>query len=154
MSVLDKFKLVELVSTRTDATATFVSGNSIKFNTATMADLEFPEYIQLFVYEKGKQFAIKVCKKEDQQALKFSKPAGEQKYPIKVTCAPVCSVIRKMMNWETDQCMHVPGAIFRDEGVIIFPLEQAYEPDERGGWAAKKKASEASASVSISTDNE
>ena len=35
MSVLEKFKLVELITTRTDAVATFVSGNQIKFNSAT-----------------------------------------------------------------------------------------------------------------------
>ena len=37
MSVLEKFKLVELITTRTDAVATFITGNQIKFNSATHA---------------------------------------------------------------------------------------------------------------------
>lgn len=41
MSVLEKFKLVELITTRTDAVATFVSGNQIKFNSATHVDLGY-----------------------------------------------------------------------------------------------------------------
>ena len=62
MSVLEKFKLVELITSRTDSVATFMNGNQIKFNAATFVDLGYPEYIQLFVEEKGKQFAIKACK--------------------------------------------------------------------------------------------
>lgn len=91
MSVLEKFKLVELITTRTDSVATFVTGNQIKFNSATFIDLGYPAYIQLFVDEKGKQFAIKACKETDPQAMKFSKPAGEQKYPVKITCAPAAN---------------------------------------------------------------
>lgn len=54
MSVLEKFKLVELITTRTDAVATFVSGNQIKFNSATHVDLGYPAYIQMFVDDNSK----------------------------------------------------------------------------------------------------
>lgn len=74
MSVLEKFKLVELITSRTDSVATFMNGNQIKFNAATFVDLGYPEYIQLFVEEKGKQFAIKACKADSPQAIKFSSP--------------------------------------------------------------------------------
>lgn len=139
MSVLEKFKLVELITTRTDSVATFVTGNQIKFNSATFIDLGYPAYIQLFVDEKGKQFAIKACKETDPQAMKFSKPAGEQKYPVKITCAPAANAVRKVMEWKPDVSMNVPGAIFADEGVIIFALEQAYAPVPKGGWAVKRQ---------------
>ncbi len=140
MSVLEKFKLVELITTRTDSVATFVTGNQIKFNSATHVDLGYPAYIQMFVDEKGKQFAIKACKETDPNAMKFSKPAGEQRYPIKLTCAPAANAVRKVMEWPQDQSMNVPGAIFADEGVIIFALEQATSPVSRGGgWAVKRQ---------------
>ena len=99
MSVLEKFKLVELITTRTDAVATFITGNQIKFNSATHVDLGYPAYIQMFVDDKGKQFAIKACKETDPNAIKFSKPAGEQRYPIKLTCAPAANAVRKVMEW-------------------------------------------------------
>lgn len=156
MSILENFKLVELITTRTDAVATFVNGNNIKFNSATHIDLGYPAYIQLFVDEKGKQFAIKVCKETDPQAMKFSKPIGEQKYPIKITCAPAAKAVRKIMGWANDQGMNVPGAIFHDEGVIIFALEQAYPVSNRGGWNVKRQreaaAAEASAAIMQKVD--
>lgn len=126
MPILDNFKLVELITTRTNAVVTFVSGNSIKFNSATHIDLGHPAYIQLYVDEKGKKFAIKACKETDPQAIKYSKPAGLQRYPITVTCAPAAKAVRRIMGWNDEQSMNAPGAIFHDEDVIIFALEQAY----------------------------
>lgn len=154
MSVLEKFKLVELITTRTDSVATFVSGNQIKFNSATYVDLGYPAYIQMFVDEKGKQFAIKACKESDPQAMKFSKPAGEQRYPIKLTCAPAANAVRKIMEWKQDQSMNVPGAIFADEGVIIFALEQASSPVSRGGGWAVKRQRDAEAAAALNSNNE
>ena len=146
MSVLSNFKLVELITTRTDSVATFVTGNQIKFNSATHIDLGYPAYIQLFVDEKGKQFAIKACKENDPHAIKFSKPAGEQKYPIKITCAPAANAVRKVMEWSQDLSMNVPGAIFADEGVIIFALEQCFAPvPQGGGWSVKRQKDAAAA---------
>ena len=139
MSVLEKFKMVELITTRTDSVVTFVNGNNIKFNNATAADLGYPEYIQMFVDERGKQFAIKACREDAQNAIKFSKSAAEQKNPIKLTCAPAANAVRRIMGWANDVGMNVPGAIFADEGVIIYMLEQAYAPVAHGGWAAKKQ---------------
>lgn len=110
MSVLEKFKLVELITSRTDSVATFMNGNQIKFNAATFVDLGYPEYIQLFVEEKGKQFAIKACKADAPQAIKFSKPAGEQRYPIKISCAPAANAVRRIMQWAPEESWNVPGA--------------------------------------------
>lgn len=154
MSVLDKFKLVELITSRTDSVATFVTGNQIKFNSATHVDLGYPEYIQLFVEEKGKQFAIKVCKEDAPQAIKFSKPAGEQKYPIKITCAPAANAVRRIMQWGQDESWNVPGAIFGDEGVIIYSLEQAYPPVPKGGWTAKRQAEAAAEAAAADAKGE
>lgn len=44
MSVLERFKLVELITTRTESVATFVTGNQIKFNSATFVDLGYPAF--------------------------------------------------------------------------------------------------------------
>ena len=141
MSVLEKFKLVELITTRTESVITFVSGGLIKFNSATFVDLGYPEYIQMYFDDKSKQFAIKACKEDAPNAIKFSKPMNEQKYPIKLSCMPAAMAVRKVMGWNKEDGWNAPGAIFADEGVIIFALEHAYKPVPKGGgWAARKKA--------------
>lgn len=95
-----------------------MNGNQIKFNAATFVDLGYPEYIQLFVEEKGKQFAIKACKADAPQAIKFSKPAGEQRYPIKISCAPAANAVRRVMQWAPEESWNVPGAIFGEEKLL------------------------------------
>ena len=148
MSVLEKFKMVELITTRTDSVVTFVNGNNIKFNLATATDLKYPEFIQMFVDERNKQFAIKACREDAPNAIKFSKSAAEQKYPIKLTCSAAANIVRKIMEWLPETSMNVPGAIFADEGVIIYALEQAYAPNPKGGWSAKKQAEAAADAAS------
>lgn len=147
MSVLEKFKLVELITTRTDAVITFVKGNTLKFNSATHIDLGYPGFVQFYVDEKSKQVAIKVCKETDSHAMAFSKPVGEQKYNIKIACAPVATTVRRIMGWTPDQGMNAPGAIFADEGVIIFALEKAYPVSSKGGWNVKRMKDAASAAA-------
>ena len=155
MSVLERFKLVELITTRTESIATFMSGNQIKFNSATFVDLGYPAYIQIFVEEKGKQFAIKACKETDPNAIKFSKPAAEQKYPIKITCGPAANVVRKVMGWGNEESWNAPGAIFADEGVIIYSLEQAFAPvPKSGGWATRRRNEAMAAAAEDAVDNE
>ena len=155
MSVLERFKLVELITTRTESIATFMGGNQIKFNSATFVDLGYPAYIQIFVEEKGKQFAIKACKETDPNAIKFSKGASEQKYPIKITCGPAANVVRKVMGWANEESWNVPGAIFADEGVIIYSLEQAFAPAPKGGWATRRRnEAMAAAAAEEAVDNE
>ena len=154
MSVLGNFKLVELITTRTESVITFVNGNLIKFNSATFTDLGYPAYVQFYVDEKNKQVAIKACKETDAQAVKFSKSAAEQKYPIKITVPAVANTVRRVMGWTNEESWNVPGAIFADEGVIIYALEHSFAPvPKSGGWAARRRAEaaadEAAAAVVI-----
>jgi hypothetical protein len=64
--------------------------------------------------------------------------AAEQKYPIKISCGAAANVVRKIMGWANDASWNVPGAIFADEGVIIYSLEQAFAPAPKGGWATRR----------------
>jgi len=101
MSILDKFTVVDLVKTRSNSVAT-VSNNILKFNNQTAAEMRYAPYIQILVSPKDHQFAIRACKEGDPNALAFSKPEGEQKYQIKLSCAAATDIIRKMANWPID----------------------------------------------------
>ena len=52
------------------------------------------------------------------------------------------------MQWATEESWNVPGAIFGEEKVIIYSLEQAYAPVPKGGWTAKKQAAAAAEAAS------
>lgn len=138
MSILKNFTVVDLVKTRSASVAT-IAGNGLKFNNQTAAELHYPAFVQVLVNPKEKQFAIRVCKEGEPNAVPFSKPADEQKYAIKITSSVIVEIIRKMGNWPAEENWNVPGIYFADEEAIVYDVATAYKPAPKGGWTAKKQ---------------
>ena len=139
MSILEKFTVVDLVKTRSASVAS-ISGNALKFNWQTAEELHFPSFVQVLVNPKEKQFAIRACKEDSPNALRFSKTAGEQKTPIKVTSAAVTDMIRKMAGWAEEESWNIPGILFTEDDALVYDLSTAVKPRiQRGGWPAKKR---------------
>ena len=127
MSVFDKFTVIDLIKTRSASVVT-VSGTYIKFNVQTAEELHYPPFVQLLVNPKEKQFGIRVCEEGATNAVAFSKPEGEQKYPIKIGAAAVVDMIRKMANWSAEENWNVPGVYFAADEGIIYDLNAAVKP--------------------------
>lgn len=142
MSVLDKFTVVDLIKSRSASVAT-ITGNILKFNNQSAAELHFTPYVQVLINPKEKQFAIRACKEDAPNAVPFSKPEGEQKYQIKISAAAVVDMIRKMAGWSSEDSWNVPGVFFADEMALIYDVSTAFKPSPKGGWAAKRMKEEA-----------
>lgn len=142
MSRLDGFEVINIVQIRSASVCT-VEKNTIKFNNSTMQELRYPPFVELLINTKAKEFAIRPCKEDSTQALKFSKPEGEQKYPIKVTCAAAVELIRRAMSWKPEEAWNIPGIFFADDHAIVYSLEAAYAPNPKGGWTAKRRHEQA-----------
>jgi hypothetical protein len=134
--MLEKFTVIDLIKTRSDSVATLVGG-AIKFNNQTAAELRYPPYVQFLIQMKDKQFAIRACSADAPNAVKFSKPEDEQKYPIKVGFSTAVDMLRKLMGWSPDDNWNVPGIYFADEQALVYDLASAYRPTRKGGWASK-----------------
>lgn len=147
--MLEKFTVIDLIKTRSESIAT-ITGDSIKFNNQTAMELRYPPFVQFLVYIKEKQFAIRVSTEDAQNAEKFSKPEGEQRYPIKVSAPVLVDMIRKQMDWSRDENWNVPGIYFADEQAIVYNLSSAFKPTPKGGWAVKRQH-EAAANAAAQT---
>ena len=99
--MFEKFSVIDLIKTRSASVCTF-AGNVVKFNVQTAQELRFPEYIQFLIEPKSKQFAIRACKEDAPNAVRFSKPEGEQKAQIKISNATVVDMVRKLMDWNAE----------------------------------------------------
>ena len=146
MSILKNFTVVDLVKTHSASVVT-ITGNALKFNIQTAAELHYPAYIQVLVNPKEKQFAIRVCKEGEPNCIAFSKPANEQKYPVKINSAVIAEIIRKMGEWPVEEKRNVPGIYFADEEAIVYDVSAAYKPASKGGWTAKKQKEAALAAM-------
>ena len=151
--MFEKFSVIDLIKTRSASVCTF-AGNVVKFNVQTAQELRFPEYIQFLIEPKSKQFAIRACKEDAPNAVRFSKPEGEQKAQIKISNATVVDMVRKLMDWNAEDNWNVPGIYFAEEQGIMYALESAYAPRAKGGWAARREREAAAALAESSIDNE
>ena len=142
MSILEKFTVIDLIKTRSASIAT-ITGNSLKFNNQTASELRYAPYVQVLINPKDKQFAIRVCKEDAPNAIPFSKPEGEQKYPVKISAVAVVDMIRKIAGWSAEDNWNVPGIYFAEEEALVYDVSAAYKPASRGGWAAKHQKEEA-----------
>lgn len=142
--MFEKFTVIDLIKTRSASVCTF-AGNIVKFNVQTAQELRFPEYTQFLIEPKSKQFAIRACKEDSPNAVRFSKPEGEQKAQTKIGNAAVVDMVRKLMDWNAEDNWNVPGIYFAEEQGIMYALESAYAPRAKGGWAARRAREAASA---------
>lgn len=149
--MLEKFTVIDLIKTRSASVATLING-TVKFNTQTAMELHYPEYVQFLIHAKDKQFAIRACNDEAPNAVKFSKPEGEQRYPIKVSFPAAVDMIRKLMGWPQDENWNVPGIYFADEKALVYDLSSAFRPAAKGGWSAKRQQEEAAKNAEHSID--
>ena len=146
MSILEKFTVIDLIKTRSASVAT-ITGNVLKFNNQTAAELHYASHIQVLINPKDKQFAIRACKEDAPNAIPFSKPEGEQKYQIKISSAAVVDMIRKMANWSAEDNWNIPGIYFAEDDALVYDVGVAYKPTPKGGWTVKRQKEEAAAAA-------
>ena len=131
--MFEKFSVIDLIKTRSASVCTF-AGNIVKFNVQTAQELHFPEYIQFLIEPKSKQFAIRACKEDAPNAVRFSKPEGAQKAQIKISNATVVDMVRKLMDWNAE-----------DNWNVVFAYSSALSPlcsfSERLGSASFRNTS-------------
>ncbi len=150
--MLEKFTVIDLVRTRSDAVVT-ITGNAVKFNNQTAVELHHPSHIQFLILQKEKQFAIRVCKPDAPNAAKFCKGEG-QKGQIRITAPSVVDLLRKMGGWGEDESWNIPGIYFAEDNGLMFDLKTAYKPAARGGWAARRQKEAAAAAALEAQDTE
>ena len=153
MSILGKFTVIDLIKTRS-ASVVNITGSSLKFNLQTAAELCYPAYIQILINTKDKQFAIRTCKEDAPNAVRFSKPDGEQKTPVKFSAIAVVDMIRKMAGWNKEENWNIPGIYFAEESAIVYDIKTATHPVSKGGGWGVKKQREAEAAAAVGEEVE
>lgn len=126
--MLKNFTVIEVISSKTKAQLSFYP-NKFKFNQFTAPDLGNPPYVQFLIDTNGKNFAIRVCEKTDENALAFVKRKQSAKaYPVSLACPIAADMIANLMDWHDDTKYYViPGQKFPDEKAIVFNLNDADE---------------------------
>lgn len=104
-----------------------VNRNSLNFSKKIADGLGNPPFVRTMLDKEKKIFAIQACKQNDSNAVKFSKPHGEQKGGVVIMSTAIIRILRTCMKDEWDQ-MHrykIPAKLFPDSKAAVFYMETA-----------------------------
>ena len=134
--MLKNFTVIDILNTRSDSVVNF-HGNTLRFNPQTAEELGYPQYVEVLVNPKGKQFAIRPCEAGAKMAVSFCK--GKERKKITITNTIIAGVLRKMVAWDPDESWNMAGVYDAEENALAYSLNAAFEPkDPHGGWKARK----------------
>ena len=109
-----------------------ITDSAIRFNKATAAELGYPSHVRVLVNESAKQVAIQACSADEENAVKFSKPADKQTGSINIKAPAVlvtiCSffVLYNPSEDEIDyRTSNVPSSALWSEPAIVTAISTA-----------------------------
>ncbi len=128
--MLKNFQVIELISSKTKEALT-VYPDKLKFNGYTAPDLDYASHVQLLMDANGKCFAIRVCDKNDVNAVPFFTRTKDSKpYAINLRYTAAIKQIFTAMGWEESGKYYVvPGQKFYEDKAIVFNLNDAEAHD-------------------------
>lgn len=140
--ILEGFRVVNVNDSESRSQVTFFSDH-MRFNKATAAELNFPSFVRLLVYEDDTDFkiAIEVCNGHCKEAVRFSEMRESQTYAITVRHPATMVMVRRFLDFShsDNESVHyiVKGKLHLEENVIIYDLSDAVK--ETKTFKKKKK---------------
>ncbi len=109
------FEVIDISFRR--STDIFVNLSGLTITKKVIEDMSFPAFIRPLIDVEHKAFALQTCKQNDERAIKFSKPRGEQDKGIMKD------------NWRDDKRYRINGMYYSDSKAMVFDLASADELD-------------------------
>lgn len=106
-----------------------ITQNGITFTRKCIEDMGYPQYITPMIDVKNKAFAIKSCKADNEHAVRFSKPKGEQKGAVVTSFSTIRRMIRGVMGeqWKRKNRYYITGIWYAEVKAMVFHLNTAKE---------------------------
>lgn len=148
-SLLSGFEEVNVVKPLGKVVMT-VTANAIRFNKSTAAALGYPAHVKVLVNAQTRQIALAPTTGRAENALKFSKPEGQQRLSISVKDKAVLATLLGYFNpGEAPEgqvaYQAVEGTAYPHDKIVIFNVDDAVAGTmrRRGRRPAARPASNA-----------
>lgn len=107
----------------------YVNINGLTFAKKTIEDMNYPQFIRPLIDPANKAFAIQVCKQNDDKAIKFSKPRGEQQNGVNLQYNTLLKSVRAVMPdiWDNEHRYKITGIFYPEAKAMLFDLSTAEE---------------------------
>lgn len=106
-----------------------ITQNGITFTRKLAEDMSYPQFVTPMIDVKNKVFAIKACKADNEHAIRFSKPKGEQRGSIVTSSNTIRHMLRNVMgaHWNNKNRYHIAGIWYAEAKAMVFDLNTARE---------------------------
>lgn len=146
--ILNGFEVVDTEVGKSDSVMT-VSGNMLKFNKPTAAELMYPAFVRVLIHVPEKKVAIQVCTEKTKCSTPFSKPEDKQSYAITIKNPAIVVAVRKLLpDLDPNDPLTFKGQLYLDDKVIIYDLSKG-EPIKRRN---RRKAADKAGSGEMAQD--
>ncbi|MEJ5921237.1 hypothetical protein [Bifidobacterium thermophilum] len=107
-----------------------VTKTIVRFNKATVAYLEYPEFVKIYVNPETRQVAIEPCTGHDRNAVKFCKPGKKNILSVSIRDLSVVDAVTGFFTFEDVDEDHVayhtvPGEKDDANKAAVFDLDQS-----------------------------
>ena len=104
--------------------AVVIRRDSVTFNTACIAGLEYAVYIQILVIQDNKRMVVRKCEENDKDALRWCVAKPDKRKSRKMTNKIFSAMMYEMMGWNLDCRYKILGhkITFEDETIYVFDL--------------------------------
>ena len=146
--ILNGFEVIDTEVGKSDSVMT-VSGNMLKFNKPTAAELMYPAFVRVLIHVPEKKVAIQVCTEKTKCSTPFSKPEDKQSYAISIKNPAIVVAVRKLLpELDPNDPLTFKGQLYLDDKVIIYDLSKG-EPIKRRN---RRKAADKAGSGEMAQD--
>lgn len=123
------FEVIDVSASRSGNPDMHVTQNGITFTHKLIEDMGYPQYVRPMIDIKRKVFALRACKADAENALRFSKQKTEQKKALVSYSGAVRRIIYGIMGgeWKRENRYYITGVWYSDAKAMVFDLNTARE---------------------------
>lgn len=130
MSIFDNpnFKLIDRVVGKASIS---VTKTGVGFSKQTIAKLNYPHYVQIFINLIDKKFAIRACEENDRNSIKFVNSKKTRVDSVRWNNAEFTKEVNMLVDEKQfEKGYKVDGDYLPEENALIFDFNKAYPIDD------------------------
>lgn len=103
-----------------------ITKNGVTFNKSVVMKMGFPKSVILLINHESKKFAIKSCKENDKNAVRFYAKKKSGAISVRLNGRNLIKTIEEMMNWNLDnEAYRVEARFIKEENIMLFDFNKA-----------------------------
>ena len=103
----------------------YLRANRIHIFIDALRGIDCPKFICFMIEENGKTLIMAPYPKKDFHSHRVSKDVYNGARSMELCSMPLCQIISKLYQWDSNCSYRVPGVIIPKQNIVMFYLDEA-----------------------------